>query len=353
MTPDLNQLMELVNKVKGRQTTLDRVAGQQVANQPWRQAPQPGQQQPNAAQYAMGQGTTPAQGRGLNQLYGSILNRKPGQTSIGAASEGFERGSQLIDNIREKEKAGKVDAAKIGVDSSQQDFKNNAAMYGLGEKKRQFDEEMSYNKERDKVRQAQFDKELKMRGEDKVFASQVKEQAKVSNDLYSSETSATKAEFLANEMEEFAKTAPGGLRAQAETIFRNNTGLRGRVEVMRTKAAQVINTQVINNLPPGVASDRDIELARQGVANPATATVQELMEYMQAVSKIERGHAMYLSAKMEYMDNNNYSILGFQRQWDEKRKAMGTQEGVGSATPVSGPAQPNPGVDAILSEYGI
>ena len=150
MTPNLDQLMELINKVKGQQTTLDRVASQQVANQPWRQ---PGETQ-GALAYATGQ-NTPAQGRGLNQLYGAILNRQPGQTRIGAATEGFERGSQLIDTIREKEKAGRMDSAKIGLDGAQQDLSNQANMYKLKEaadqqdwREKSGDELMAWRKQR-------------------------------------------------------------------------------------------------------------------------------------------------------------------------------------------------------------
>lgn len=149
--PDLNQLMELINKVKGKQTTLDQVANQQVANQPWRQ---PGETQ-NAAQFAMGQGVNPAQSRGLNQLYGSILNRQRGQTRIGMATEGFERGSQLIDSIREKEKANNMQGAQTAVEGAQQDLSNQATAYKLGEaadaqdwKEKSGDDLMAFRKQR-------------------------------------------------------------------------------------------------------------------------------------------------------------------------------------------------------------
>jgi len=329
--------MELINKVKGRQTTLDRVASQQVANQPWRQ---PGETQ-GALAYATGD-NTPAQGRGLNQLYGAILNRQPGQTRIGAATEGFERGSQLIDQIREKEKMGRVGAAQVGVEGAQQDFKNNSAMYALGENRSRYDAEQQYQRERDKVKDAQWKADLDAAGEDKVYAAQVKEQIKTSNDLYKSESNATQAEMLAQDMSAFAQTAPGGLRAQVGALFKDNAGLRDQVSAIRTRANQLINTQVINNLPPGVASDRDIELARRGLPNPDAATVQELMEYAQAVANIERGNSMYQRAKIEYMDNNNYSLIGFQRVWDEQRKSMNEQmRSVASPTPV-GPSSATP-----------
>ena len=131
-TPSLDQLMELVNKVKGKQTTLDRVAQEPSQNLGWR----PPGSNPNTLNYAMGKGNTPDQNRGLNQLYGSVLNRAPGQTAIGAATGGFEKGSALMDEIRLKEKAEKVGAAGTAVSGAQANFDN---LEGVMTRKAAFD----------------------------------------------------------------------------------------------------------------------------------------------------------------------------------------------------------------------
>ena len=133
MTPDLNQLMELINKQKEKQSVLDKVAAQPSQGQPWRRP----EDTNSTWEYALGRGNTPGQSRALNQLYGSILNRPRTQSAIAAATGGFEKGSALIDDIRGKQKDERVNSAKIGVEGAQQALSNAADVYTLGEEAKQ------------------------------------------------------------------------------------------------------------------------------------------------------------------------------------------------------------------------
>lgn len=108
---ELDLLKGLIEKRRQKNSALEQVAGQQVTGQPWRQA---GDTR-NPLETMMGRGGTPAENRARNQIYSAMLNRQPGQTRIGAATQGFERGSQLIDEIRQKQHNAAIAAAQVGI----------------------------------------------------------------------------------------------------------------------------------------------------------------------------------------------------------------------------------------------
>ena len=341
--PTVDELLKMTEGVTAKQDALQKLADTQVTGTQFREKGQKWHE--------------PLTGRGTaaqTQAMLAMLSnpRKEGQTGMQALGEGFNKGMALRDNIMEKEHGRKVNAAKLGVQGAQDTLKNQAEIYGMQEKARKDaynvtkeEEETAYQRSRDKIEDEQWTKELETDGAAKVFASQVKEHAAVSTELFQSERNASQAEMLAQDMSGYASQAPGGLRAQVGTLFKDNAGLRDQVSSLRTRANAIINTQVINNLPPGVASDRDIELARKGFPNPDTATLGELQEFAKAVANIERGNSMYLREKSAYMDANNYSILGFQKEWDAKRAAALKEQGapnVPSQAPVAPVASPAP-----------
>jgi hypothetical protein len=74
------------------------------------------------------------------------------------------------------------------------------------------------------------------------------------------------------------RTAGGVISETWEDVL-SFTGLRDDISLIRTGATREINQQVVDNLPPGVASDRDISLFKEGFP-PDNASIEEIMEYL-------------------------------------------------------------------------
>lgn len=118
--------------------------------------------------------------------------------------------------------------------------------------------------------------------------------------------------IITNILSSNALEAAGGLRANISEGFKEIIGGRDLLSTLRTQATQVINTEVVNNLPPGVASDRDIAIFSKGFPNPDTATFQELQEYLEASKRINQSLADYGQFKNQYIDKN-MSETGYAR----------------------------------------
>ena len=71
-----------------------------------------------------------------------------------------------------------------------------------------------------------------------------------------------------------------GLISVARTAILDTLGLRDAEEVNKTAALRQINSKIIGDLPPGVASDTDIAIFSQGFPT-GNASSQEILEYLQ------------------------------------------------------------------------
>lgn len=78
-----------------------------------------------------------------------------------------------------------------------------------------------------------------------------------------------------------------GLVGRARERLFDEAGIRDTVSILRTGTTREINTEIINSLPPGVASDRDIAIFSKGYPPEGTNTA-ELYEYLQAAQRINQ-----------------------------------------------------------------
>ena len=77
----------------------------------------------------------------------------------------------------------------------------------------------------------------------------------------------------------------GGFVSRARTLTFKELGMRDEEEFLRTAYTQQKNTEIINSLPPGVASDTDIAIFSKGFP-PDDARMDEIYAYMQATRNI-------------------------------------------------------------------
>ena len=79
----------------------------------------------------------------------------------------------------------------------------------------------------------------------------------------------------------------GGLPGQIRTTILGVAGLRDATEIEKTAFIKQRNDSLVQGLPPGVASDKDIELVKSGLP-PDDANREEVIAYLQAESRLLR-----------------------------------------------------------------
>lgn len=79
----------------------------------------------------------------------------------------------------------------------------------------------------------------------------------------------------------------GGLPGQIRTTILGVAGLRDATEIEKTAFIKQRNDSLVQGLPPGVASDKDIELVKSGLP-PDNASRAEVIAYLQAESRLLR-----------------------------------------------------------------
>lgn len=103
-----------------------------------------------------------------------------------------------------------------------------------------------------------------------------------------------------------------------KTVF----GTEDVESVLRTRIEAIRVAQAIGNLPPGIASDKDIELVLGGTL-PSTANPEALKEWFGALDRLNNIAIEEQEAQLTHLDNNK-SMKGYftkRREYNLKRAA--------------------------------
>lgn len=123
-----------------------------------------------------------------------------------------------------------------------------------------------------------------------------------------SRQTATQYESLASEID--AEITRAGVAGKATESIKRIFGDEDNITALRQDYRRLRNTQVLDNLPPGVASDKDIEIAMSAFPDD-TANPQLISQFMKGMAKLQRYDAAVNSAKGEWV--NNVGNLGSAR----------------------------------------
>lgn len=308
----LEQLLQLMGQRDKKATALEELAKEQAVGQEFLR---PGQ---NRGDLVMGRGDR-SQRAAMHGLASTILQRPQGANPASYLSEGMLKGGQLMDDIRSKQKGERMQAGALEVQNAQQKFDDTSGLY-----KQQQDD--LYKEAVNETARARLEYDKGRAARDKVYASQVKDHEETLAELRRASGAATQAKGLAQEMKAIASETSSGLMYQVGSLYRKNAGTRNAIDVMRTRATRLINEGVINALPKGVASDRDIYIMQQGFPDVSKASIGELVEFMEAQARVEEGIAKYNREKVRYMDKNDYSTKGFIEHWENMAAEQGQQK---------------------------
>lgn len=91
----------------------------------------------------------------------------------------------------------------------------------------------------------------------------------------------------------------GGLSGALE-FGKKAVGWQGGMTELRNNYARIRNSAAMRNLPPGPATDKDIEIARQGMP-PETADAGHIASFLRGMAKIERMGAQLEDAKAQWI----------------------------------------------------
>ncbi|MDU1357392.1 MAG: phage DNA ejection protein, partial [Citrobacter freundii] len=121
------------------------------------------------------------------------------------------------------------------------------------------------------------------------------------NNATASSNSADSMSALAQQFRQEKPTT--GLFGNANNMFAKLTGSETALRDLRIRQNAIINSQVLKYLPPGPATDRDVNLAREGA--PSSWDDPEIVaNWLDANARLERRNAQFNEFKSEWMSAN-------------------------------------------------
>jgi hypothetical protein len=113
----------------------------------------------------------------------------------------------------------------------------------------------------------------------------------------------------ANQYNDLAKrldAAGGGFGAATSfaDYLRKATGAQSPLTELRQEYTRIRNSAAIKSLPPGVATDKDIELALKGIP-PENANASTMASFLRGMGKMQDIEASVANAKTDWLANNN------------------------------------------------
>jgi hypothetical protein len=115
----------------------------------------------------------------------------------------------------------------------------------------------------------------------------------------SADQSAGQMLSLADQLE---KTDPSsGLYAKGKELYKNVTGNQNAITGLRNEYVRLRNTQALKMLPPGPASDKDIQMAMKGFPED-TADAAVMASFLRGMAKMQQRESVLESAKAEWVN---------------------------------------------------
>lgn len=127
-----------------------------------------------------------------------------------------------------------------------------------------------------------------------------------------------------------------GLAGDIETFWKTSiTGGTDREQWAKKSAINVRNLQQMGMLPPGPATDKDVDLVMKGAPGDQ-ASKEEWIEYLTAAQRLNEKAVYYQTERLNWMDDRGLrGMQGFNKHWETidpyKEKASSAQ---GSASPM-------------------
>lgn len=146
-----------------------------------------------------------------------------------------------------------------------------------------------------------------------------------------------------NLVSRYARIQPtGGIMGKAWSATKDFLGGQTAVDSLKTEFTSLVNSGIINNLPPGVASDRDIAIIQKGFPD-STWKAEEIERFLKGMAKMSAFNAEKNKEKAKYLNDNRGNQAGFVQYWQDLKESEGYAEQVAQQYNLPGyniPAEP-------------
>jgi len=122
-----------------------------------------------------------------------------------------------------------------------------------------------------------------------------------------------------------------GVPAQTDEAFKAVFGAEDATTVLRREIAKIRNSSVLQYLPPGVASDRDVALVLEGTL-PNTADPNAILKFLDAIRKIASAERDYHAGLLRYLEDPEKlgNPVGYFNEYADKQRDARVQRLVGA-----------------------
>jgi hypothetical protein len=112
-----------------------------------------------------------------------------------------------------------------------------------------------------------------------------------------------------NDLAKRLETAGGGYGAASSfSDFATKTfGINAPLTQLRQEYTRIRNSAAIKSLPPGVATDKDIELALKGIP-PENADARTMASFLRGLAKMQDIDSSIANAKTDWLASNNGTL---------------------------------------------
>lgn len=119
-----------------------------------------------------------------------------------------------------------------------------------------------------------------------------------------SQSDAVKYRSIADDLRANAASMKDGKMSQINEAIKAFTGGEDGITALRKSAMQVVNSEAIKSLPPGSATEKDVDLALAPLPT-ANADPVYIANWLDAISRINEKAAEYQNFKAEFISQNN------------------------------------------------
>ena len=124
-----------------------------------------------------------------------------------------------------------------------------------------------------------------------------------------------KFEYLASEFERLDPAA--GVAGTAHNFLKEITGSQDAVSEIRTEYMKLRASQLVKNLPPGAASEKDVQLALSGFPSP-DANSKHMASFLRGLSKLQAFDEKFNTFKAEFLSEKGHE-RGMLKAWKEQQ----------------------------------
>jgi hypothetical protein len=114
----------------------------------------------------------------------------------------------------------------------------------------------------------------------------------------------------------------GGAFGKGIKILENVFASQDEASAIKKEFTRITNTMIINSLPPGVASDKDIQMAQDGFLNDSW-NAEQVSSFLRGQAKLAAYDAERENARALYLEANDGQDAGFRGEWEKTINSEG------------------------------